>query len=110
MYQKTNGLNNNELNKIQETTKPYEFACLKCRQPTTPLNNEINIKQHNSKIITVKAMCNVCNIKLNKAQNINKLQDWSNTYNVLNKKEVLQLLRLYHTKHKPNRSTLKVDS
>ena len=76
-------------------TQPYEVACLKCRSSSKPLNNQIEIHLHNTKIIFIKAKCNKCKVSINKAQNINMIYKWVSIYEVLNKKQIEALLRLY---------------
>ena len=82
-------------NKDKINTLHYEFACFKCRASRKPLDNNIEVHLHNTKIIHLKGICRVCNTKINKSQHINKLSKWMNLYKVTNMKQIEAVLRLY---------------
>jgi hypothetical protein len=81
--------------KYKINTKPYELACFRCKKATIPSNNEISIILYNKKIIHIKAYCNICNCKVNKAQNINTMERWLSYYKAINMQQIKEALALY---------------
>lgn len=81
--------------KYKINTKPYEFACFRCKKATVPFDNEISIVLYNRKIIHIKSYCHICNCKINKAQNINTIEKWLSYYKAINMQQIRQALALY---------------
>jgi hypothetical protein len=74
------------LNQKQASRKrscsPSQFYCFTCREPRLPLDNLAFIENQNEYIIRLRAICEQCGTKLNKAGSQAKLAEYTKIFSV----------------------------
>ncbi|KAF0112937.1 MAG: hypothetical protein FD163_639 [Hyphomonadaceae bacterium] len=53
-----------------------EFYCLKCRKPRKPLGRMVDVTFCNQKMANMSALCEVCETKMNRRTNIQRLPEY----------------------------------
>lgn len=67
--------------------KPNEFYCFRCRQQRPPLGNRVNLVWQTPTRLLLKAICSVCNAKLNKAGSKAKRAQYEDLFEILDAPE-----------------------
>ncbi|MGE3770600.1 MAG: integrase arm-type DNA-binding domain-containing protein [Bdellovibrionales bacterium] len=62
--------------------QPDEFFCFKCRAPRRPFGNMVDIVQESTRLMRVKAVCEVCGTPINKSQALHNLPAIEKTFDV----------------------------
>lgn len=68
--------------KRKRCCSPSQFYCFGCREPRKPLDNLVMIEKQGEHIIRLRAICEVCGTRLNKAGSQSKLAEYSKIFSV----------------------------
>jgi hypothetical protein len=68
--------------KRKHRCSPLQFYCFSCREPRKPLDNLVIIEKQGEHIIRLRAICEICGTRMNKAGSQTKLAEYSEIFSV----------------------------